>query len=169
MSDRYDQLVEGFQKGLIDMKDLLEGLPDDVDPHDVGYEAARAALAPVAWARAVGDRMQTAEATDLLGVTRQALQKRVQKHTLIGLPGKQTTHFPVWQFDRSRRQVRPAAERVLQIFRASGEFDPYMIAAWMVAPCEELGQAAPAGLLEDEGRVEEVFKLARAVAKRWAQ
>ncbi|MFJ9087888.1 hypothetical protein ACIRL3_36325 [Streptomyces sp. NPDC102384] len=169
MSDRYHQMVDGFREELAHMKDLLEGLPNDVDPYEAGREAARTALAPVVWARAVGERIQTAEATALLGVTRQALQKRVQKRTLIGLPGERTTHYPVWQFDPKRKEVRPAAERVLQIFRTSGEFDPYMIAAWMVAPCEELGEARPAELLEDEGRVGEVFKLARAVAKRWAQ
>ncbi|MGW3939834.1 hypothetical protein [Streptomyces phaeochromogenes] len=169
MSDAMDRLLEGFRDAVIHLPDLVDALPHDIDAYDVGYEAGRAALAPVAWAQAVGDRVQTTELTELLGVSRQALQKRVRNHTLIGLPGKRTTHFPRWQFDVSGKQILPAAERVLRIFQASGEFDPYMIATWMNAPCPDLGDVRPADLLDDEGRVGEVFELARAVAKRWAQ
>ena len=164
-----DRLIEGFRDAVNHMPELAEELPDDVDAYDVGYEAGRAALAPIAWARAVGDRVQTTELTELLGLSRQALQKRVRNHTLIGLPGKQTTHYPQWQFDFKRGEILPAAERVLRAFRSNGEFDPYMIAAWMNEPRAELEEARPADLLKDEGRVEELFELVRAVAKRWAQ
>ncbi|MFJ3301416.1 hypothetical protein [Streptomyces bacillaris] len=169
MSDRMDRLIEGFREAVTHLPELTEELPDDVDAYDVGYEAGRAALAPIAWARAVGDRIQTAELTEMLDLSRQALQKRVRSHTLIGLPGKRTTHYPRWQFDFARGEILPATERVLRIFRATGEFDPYMIAAWMNEPCTELGEERPADLLEDEGRVGKVFEQARTVAKRWAQ
>ncbi|MFD9107632.1 hypothetical protein [Streptomyces bottropensis] len=167
MEDRYEQLVKGFKDGLANLKDLVEELPSE-DAYDSGYEAAHAALAPIAWSKAVGDRIDTGKAQELLGITRQALAKRVTSGSLLGLPGRGTTYYPSWQFDSSRRAIRPEVRKILRFFSERGEGDPYMIATWMMAPNRDLDGAKPAEWLQDGREVNRLLQAARQVAERWS-
>ncbi|MFE3661104.1 hypothetical protein [Streptomyces sp. NPDC059165] len=167
MRERVDQMVAGFRDALDDLKDVLEDLPAG-EEYDTGYEAAHAALAPIAWSKAVGDRIDTTEAQKVTGVSRQALQKQVRNETLLGLPGKTTTYFPNWQFDFLRGGIRPEAKKILRAFKSRGQFDPYMIAAWMTTPNVDLRQDTPAQVLEDGKEVERLIEVAAEVAESWA-
>ena len=158
---------KAFVEALAELSDLTDEVPDGSE-HEFGREAARTSLAPIAWSRAVGDRLDTTAVQSLLGVTRQSLAKRVQVGSLLGLPGKGTTHYPTWQFDLPRQAVRPEAQKILRLFKRHDEYDPYMVAAWMRTPNEALGGAAPAELLENGKEVNAILEAAGETAKRWA-
>ncbi|MFH9009026.1 hypothetical protein ACH4E5_38040 [Streptomyces afghaniensis] len=167
MRERIDQMVAGFKDALEGLKDVLEDLPAGQE-YDTGYEAAHAALAPIAWSKAVGDRIDTPEAMKVTNVSRQALQKQVRNETLLGIPGKTTTYFPKWQFDFHQSRVRPEAKRILRAFKSRGQFDPHMIAAWMNTPNADLGQDTPAHVLENGEEVERLIEVAVETAESWA-
>ncbi|GAA3181706.1 antitoxin Xre/MbcA/ParS toxin-binding domain-containing protein [Nonomuraea roseoviolacea] len=166
MPARHEQLERGFRDGLINLKDLIEHLSPE-EAYEYGYEAAYSALAPVAWSQAVGERLDTSEVTSLLRISRQALAKRVESASLLGLPGKQTTYYPSWQFDRSRRSIRPEVRAILRVFDSHGEADRYMIASWMMTPNPALNDAKPAEWLEGGKEVSQLLDAARQVAGRW--
>jgi hypothetical protein len=146
MSDGREWMVEGFKEGIASLPDglLHDLLPDKA--REYGFRAARAALAPVVWARAVGERLDTSQAVEVLGVTRQALAKRVRAGSLLGLPGRGTTYYPAWQFDFESREVRPVVRHILAAFAEELDRpDPYVIAAWAATPqYEDLGGLTPA-------------------------
>lgn len=167
MRERIDQMVAGFRDALEGLKDVLEDLPVG-EEYETGYEAAHAALAPIAWSKAVGERIDTPEAQKVTGVSRQALQKQVRNETLLGLPGKTTTYFPSWQFDFMRGGIRPEAKKVLRAFKSRGQFDPYMISAWMTTPNVDLGQDTPAHVLENGKEVERLIEVVVEAAESWA-
>ena len=167
MEERIQQLIKGFTDGLSSLKDLVEELPRE-EAYDSGYDAAHAALAPIAWSKAVGDRLDTSKAQDLLGITRQALAKRVASGSLLGLPGKGTTYYPSWQFDSLARTIRPEAREILRIFSERGEDDHYMIATWMTTPNRDLDETSPARWLEDGKEMNRLLEAAQQVAERWS-
>jgi DNA-binding GntR family transcriptional regulator len=105
-----EALVDGFRERLYDLPDRLMQplLPGEAT--ELGSRAAMAALAPRLWAGVVGDRLTTAELAQLLGVSRQALAKRVASGTLLGMPGKGTTVYPKWQFDSDADRIRVRPE-----------------------------------------------------------
>ncbi|MEV4438534.1 hypothetical protein AB0K09_05845 [Streptomyces sp. NPDC049577] len=167
MNDRLDGLlVAGFQDALAGMQDLVKSVPVR-EAYDMGYQAAHAALAPIAWAKAIGDRLDTTQTQDLLGVSRQALAKRVASGSLLRLPGKTTSYYPRWQFDTAAQEVRPLVQRILKIFAEHGERDPYMIATWMMTPNGDLSQAKPAEWLENGKEEDPLLRAVHAVAERW--
>src|SRR5438270_10132108 len=120
MGDSLDGLHEGFTQRLgvlVDRhKDLLLQLSFD-EARELGAQGADAAVAPLIWGAAVGERWPTTTVTEFLQVTRQALHKRVMNGTLIGLPGQGTTWFPVWQFDLDAYEVRPVVADIVKAFR----------------------------------------------------
>jgi len=66
----------------------------------LGREAADAIAGPVIWRDLLGeDRLDTTNVAMLLGITRQAVHKKVKTHALFGVAGRGTTWFPSWQFD----------------------------------------------------------------------
>jgi hypothetical protein len=113
-------LRDGFNErlgGLLERHDeLLSDLSYEA-AKALGAQGADAAVAPLIWAAAVGDRWPTSTVTEFLHVTRQALHKRLAKGTILGLPGNGTTWFPVWQFDVDAREVRPTVAEVIAAFR----------------------------------------------------
>lgn len=56
---------------------------------------------------------ETAQVVEFLGVSRQAVSRRVLTRSLLGYPHKGTTRFPVWQFDREARKVHPEVAQLL--------------------------------------------------------
>ena len=83
-------VIDGFVETLTTDADLLR----EFDAHDakrLGPRAASQVLAAARWSQVVGDRLDTTRVTRLLGVTRQALAKRQQTGSLLGLPGDGTT------------------------------------------------------------------------------
>jgi hypothetical protein len=163
-------MVHGFWEGLHALPDELlnDVLPDAA--HDYGLRAARTAVAPLVWARAAGERLDTGQVMELLGVTRQALSKRVRAGSLVGVPGRGTTYFPAWQFTASG-EVRPEVRHVIGCFSEALERpDPHLIAAWATTPQEEdLAGLSPAHWIEKGGDLDALMHAARRAAGRLAQ
>lgn len=116
----------------------LLGKLDDEDAVRLGRRAAAQVLAAARWSQVVGDRLDTTQVAQLLGVTRQALAKRQQTGSLLGLPGDGTTWYPTWQFDTGEGRIRPEVRDVLGAFRdRHDDFDPLVVAAWATTPQDE--------------------------------
>ena len=172
MADIESLLYAGFREHLARLLDrhgaLLDKL-DDREAGELGRRAAEAALAPLIWREAVGERWDTTEAAQFLGVTRQALHDRIKRSTILGVPGQGVTWFPTWQFDLARRQVRPAVPGLLKVFRdMTHPLQPVEIASWARRARPELDDLAPADWIA-EGRPDEAATAAaRHVAARIA-
>lgn len=160
-------LSEGFNERLVALLKRHEKLLGDLDDEAAkarGAEGADAALAPLIWAAAVGERWPTSTVTEFLHVTRQALHKRLAKGTILGLPGNGTTWFPTWQFDADAREVRPIVGEVLAAFRDElGSADPFTVASWATSPQPELGMS-PEDWLASGKDPAEVVRVARRAA-----
>ena len=168
--------VSAFQEGFIERLTTLlrrhpeveEGLDAD-EARRLGADGADAALAPLVWAAAVGERWDTPAVTQFLGVTRQALHKRVVNGSILGLPGRGTTWFPVWQFDVTRRRVRPEVADLIAAFRHPlGTLDPFVLASWAVSDQPELSMP-PEEWLGAGNDPAEVVRVARRAAAELSQ
>ncbi len=155
MADAEAVIYEEFRKELGRRLGRHGGLLDQVgegEAAELGRRAAEAALAPLVWGEAVGERWDTTEAAEFLGVTRQALHDRVKRGTLLGIPGRGVTWFPTWQFDLVRRQARPVVAGVLAVFhRLDHPLQPVEVASWARQPRPELEGLTPADWVA-EGR-----------------
>ena len=145
MTDVLEILQDAFAQRVAELLkrhgDLEETITAD-DARRLGYEAAAAALAPLLWRAAVGERWETSTAAEFLGVTRQALHKRCSNGTVLGLPGRGTTWYPIWQFDLDHHRVRPEVADIVAAFRrAVDPLDPLIVASWATTSQPELGMA----------------------------
>lgn len=169
-SDVERQLVVGVLKAVGAEAHSLDRLSAD-DALDVGFQAARSALASLRWSQVIGERLSTTEVTDLLQVSRQALAKRVQSGSLFALPGLRTTWYPAWQFDRARRDVRHCVRDIVAEFRNAldKDVDPFTVATWMNTPNDELDGITPAAWIVNRTTPAPVIDSAREFAARLAQ
>lgn len=172
MADAEAVLHEGFHDHLGRLLARHARLLDTVDldeARELGRRAADAALAPLIWGEAVGERWDTSETAEFLGVTRQALHDRLKRGTLLGVPGRGVTWFPIWQFDLVDRRVRPVVAELLQVFRSMDRpLEPVEIASWAKVPQSDLNDVAPGDWVA-EGRPDQtVVTAARHSAARLA-
>lgn len=120
---------------------------------------------------AIGPVYSTTGLTRRLGVSRQALNARVQRHTLLGIPADDGgTVFPAFQFadpDRPTR-VLPGIKGVIGALTAAGA-SAMTVALWCTAPADRLAGATPAAWLREGGEPGVVVALARADAARWSR
>lgn len=145
MRDAIAGLHEGFGERLVALvdrhKEAISELSYD-EARQLGAQAADAAVAPLIWAAALGERWPTTTVTEFLHITRQALHKRVVNGSALGLPGRGTTWFPVWQFDLDAREVRAVVAEIITAFRDElGAVDPLVIASWATTDQAELGMS----------------------------
>ncbi len=173
VADSRVAFTSGFEQGLNELferhKELWDVVPEDAAEY--GRRAAGAAVAPVLWAQAIGERHDTAAVTALLGVSRQALHKRSINGTILGVPGRGTTWFPVWQFDATLRDVRPVVGRIIGTFRDQlGTFDPLAVAAWATTPQpDDLDGSTPEDWIISGQNEDRVVEAARRAARALAQ
>lgn len=146
-----DLLRKGFEEATdsilqgSEVRTLEPLLPDPEELLRLGREGGQAAWGPLLWRAAVGDTWNTTRAADFLRVTRQALYKRIQSGTVLALPGRGTSEFPVWQFDPGTRLVRHAVAGIIAAFRrADDQVSPLTIAGWANAPSQRLDGMTPA-------------------------
>jgi hypothetical protein len=138
----------------------------DEEALELGCQGARAALAPLIWSAAVGDRWDVRRATEFLGISRQALYKRLRNGSALGIPGRGTTWFPVWQFDPRQQIVRAVTGSIVRAFReADAEIDPLVIAAWARNENRLLEGKSPAIWLAEAGSDDAVVLAARRAAQ----
>lgn len=136
---------------------------------------ARATVAPMLWAEAVGDRLDTRAVTLLLGVSRQALNQRLTAGGLLGIPGRGTTWFPVWQFDRSSQpaRVRPETTQLLNVWRETlgDRHEPLAVASWATTsePGELEGLTPADWLVKHDGDDGPLLRSAKRAAAGLAQ
>lgn len=172
MGDAIAGLREGFDERLDTLlhrhKEAIIELSYE-DARELGAQAVDAAFAPLVWAAAVGERWPTTTVTEFLHITRQALHKRVQNGTALGLPGRGTTWFPVWQFDLAAREVRPVVAEVIAAFRDElGAVDPLVIASWATTDQQELA-TSPEQWLAGGKEPAEIARIARRAAAQLAR
>ena len=130
-------VIDGFVEALASDAEPL-GKLETHEAKRLGRRAASQVLAAARWSQVVGDRLDTTQVTRLLGVTRQALAKRQQTGSLLGLPGDGTTWYPTWQFDAADARIRPEVRDLIGAFRDRlDKVDPLLIAAWATTPQEE--------------------------------
>lgn len=104
-----------------------------------------------------------------LGISRQAVDARVRKHTLLGLPtaANRSRVYPTWQF-RDDGSAIPHLREVLDVL-ASGSPDPWTWALWLSSCSEDAYRGLSAARWLDQGRAPDVILAeARADAARWA-
>ena len=104
---------------------------------------------------AEGGTISGAEAARLLGISRQAVDKRRRAGRLIGLSlGRRGFAYPVWQFQDG--EVLPGLDRVL---RQLDNDAPWVWVLFLLNPHERLAGATPLAALR-QGRVDEVLAVA---------
>ncbi|WP_280464051.1 TetR/AcrR family transcriptional regulator [Nocardia carnea] len=103
------------------------------------------------------DDWTTPHVVDFLGVSRQAVNKRLHGRTILGYRDGRRTRFPAWQFDRAAGEVRPEVTELLEVL---GEgFEPAEVSRWTVTVVPELN-ATPAQLLLSGATKNDVLRLA---------
>lgn len=145
---------------------------DVIEAERLGELAAEDVIAGARWSQIIGDRIDTTAVTGLLGVTRQALAKRQASGSLLGLPGRSTTWYPIWQFDTDKRAIRPEVRDVIEVFRDAlgNDVDTLHIASWAsTVQHEDLDGQTPADWLALNNDTEQLRQAARRAAERLAQ
>lgn len=171
VSERVALLVDAFLERLSPARREIDEIGAD-EARELGARAAEEAIASARWSRLVGDRIDTSEAAELLGVTRQALSKRQISGSLLGLPGRGTTWYPTWQLDIEKKEIRPEVRHIIGAFRDSlgKEADPFLIASWAsTAQHEDLDGLSPAEWLAQGNNPEDLRRAAQRTAERLAQ
>lgn len=106
-----------------------------------------------------GGFVGTAEAAEILGgISKQAVDKRRERQTILALPrGGGEYAFPLWQFDEGTKDgLLPGLTKLLRSFSVE---DPWMRAEFMLAPNNRLGGKRPLDALR-EGEVEAATRAA---------
>lgn len=141
---------------------------DDVD----AIAAAMVAALPIGtlYDQLAGPFYDTAGLTRWLGISKQALAKRVDAGTVIACrqeDDRRTWVYPAWQF--TDRAVVAGLAEVWQILRAGATADPWMAVFWLKASNPALGGVTPVDWLHAGGDLDTVVDEARADAARWAE
>ncbi len=163
-------VADSFVEQLTAAAELL-GKLDDEEAARLGRRAAAQVLASARWSQVVGDRLDTTQVTQLLGVTRQALAKRQSTGSLLGLPGDGTTWYPTWQFDIDAARIRPEVRDLIGAFRDRiDDVDPLVVAAWVTTPQDEdLAGETPAQWLRAGRDADQLRRAAERAAGRLAR
>ena len=167
MGDAVAGLHEGFAERLGALLSRHENATSALtfdEARQLGAQGAEAAVAPLIWAAAVGERWSTTTVAEFLHVTRQALHKRVVKGTVLGVPGRGTTWFPVWQLDLDAHEVRSVVAEIIAAFRDElGAVEPLVITSWATTDQPELAMS-PEEWLAAGKDPSEVTRIARRTA-----
>jgi hypothetical protein len=170
MADGYALLVEEFARHLNKWPDLAD--LDEDETKRLATEAAEAVIGPLLLRQLLGeDRLDTHRVALALGISRQAVHKRLKNHLLLGVPGRGTTWFPAWQFEQHKPQVRPVVPQLLAAWAAAGGegvLDPQTVLVWAATPQPELEDQTPEEWVRLGKPDEPVLAAARAAARALA-
>jgi hypothetical protein len=120
----------------------------------------RGLLAQQQLLQAEGGCVTSEEAAKLLGIRRQAIDKRRAGGKLIGLLTGRTYSYPIWQFDQG--QTVPGLEATLKALEVR---DPWMQTAWMLGGNSRLEGQSPLQALRN-GENAKVLKAASAYGQQ---
>lgn len=128
--------------------------PDDPAPRTDGSTAGLGVKERLL--RAEGGVLPVTEVARVLGISRQAVDKRRRAGRLIGLSlGRRGYAYPAWQLHGGSTLLG-----LEQVLAALGEDDPWVPVIFLLNPHERLSDKTPLDALRD-GRVEEVARVAR--------
>jgi hypothetical protein len=105
-----------------------------------------------------GGTLTAEQAGDLIGISRQAIDKRRRTNALIGLRQGGDWHYPRHQFDEHRHEVVAGLPRLLQAMPAA---NPWVLLDFLTAPDQTLGDRAPLEVLRTEGWTGDLDRLVR--------
>lgn len=170
--DEFTELRSALMRRIDDK--LAEARRRGLHAADLGHDqtlADRVAAAiptghPVA--DTVGPCYDTPGLTRWLGISKQALAKRVANKTVLGCRSSDGHWlYPAWQFDEHGNASRDLPELITIL--AGPDDDRWRAAVWLSAPSPDLPDAEPAGAwLARGGAADIVLRAARADAARWA-
>ena len=110
---------------------------------------------------AEGGCLSSTQAGQILGISRQAVDKRRRQGQLIGIAqGKGSYLYPAWQFTESGSTLG----RLEAVLTQLQSFDPWMQLAFMLNPNQRLGQQTPLEILR-QGEIELVVEAACALVE----
>ncbi|HZS91993.1 MAG TPA: hypothetical protein VFE42_31475 [Chloroflexota bacterium] len=113
--------------------------------------------------QAEGGTVDVDTAARLLGISRQAVDRRRRSNTLLGLSvGRRGYRYPLWQFTQSG--ALPGLSDVLHQLAEDG---PWFAAAWLLRSNSRLEGQRPLDVLRD-GNIEAVMQAARAYGEQGA-
>lgn len=146
--------------------------PDEVDETVWGPapSAAQLATAHEAAAKAVdgalrrvlADALTREQAAAVLGISPQAVSKRVAGDELVALRRGRLLRFPAWQL--RDHEALPGLSRVIGAYRGS----PLSLSVWATAPSADLDGATPAQMLGRRDGLPRVLDLLASVnASAW--
>lgn len=139
---------------------------------DIGIEqVARRMIAtlpsPLPWDEQIGPFYTTPKVSELLRCSRQAINDRVHRSTLLALrTSDDVLVYPMWQFDGDH--VIAGFGEILAVFRGSS-VDPWLLASWLRAPQGILGERSVIDWLAAGYDSTRALDLARAAKSRWAE
>ncbi|MBX9770853.1 MAG: hypothetical protein K2X29_05760 [Candidatus Obscuribacterales bacterium] len=103
------------------------------------------------------------KAAEILGMSRQAVDKARKESRLLALPRGQNRYiYPVWQFDRGK--ILPGLK---DVYRQLPSMGPWAVASFMLSANTKLKDASPLDKLRS-GDVESVIAAARAYGEHGA-
>jgi hypothetical protein len=127
-------------------------------------EARRAGQAAVSQAlrAALADALSREQAARRLGISPQAVSKRLAARGLVALSRGRTLWFPSWQFHEDG--VLPGLAQVIDAYPGT----PLALTVWATSPSADLGGATPAEVLTRRGGPARVAAAAQALsAEAW--
>ena len=139
---------------------------------DIGFEQlARRMTAtfpsPFLWDEQIGPFYTTQKLIDLLGCSRQAINDRVHRSTLLALrTSDDVLVYPIWQFEGDH--VVPGLRDILSIFHGAS-VDPWLVASWLRAPQHILDERSVVDWLTAGFDVSPALELAQAAKARWVE
>ena len=133
------------------------------DEEQFGRRAALLAASELLWQRELGPMLNTSRVGELLRCSRQAVNERVHRGTILALPAPGEFAFPLFQFTGGGQPVS-GISRVMRAFTDAVE-TPYTVAAWLVAPEPELDGKAPIEVLR-RGQTDQAVTAAERYAER---
>jgi hypothetical protein len=121
--------------------------------------ARRASCATLAGAmrEALSDTLTRNQAADRLGITPQAVSKRLASGGLIALRRGRVNRLPAWQFYEDA--VLPGLKQVISIYPGGA----LSLTIWATSPSPDLDGATPAQTLTRRGGLARVLETARAL------
>lgn len=123
----------------------------------------RGQQARVALLNSEGGALSASEVAELLGISRQAVNKRRQAGQLLALPlGRHGYAYPVWQF--SGGDVLPGIPATLDMLV---DHDPWMLARFFLSANKRLDDTRPLDALR-RGEVDAVLRAAAAYGEHGA-
>jgi hypothetical protein len=138
------------------------------DPDDLAARMLAAVPLPSPWAELGPFYSTTGLARVLGGVSRQAVDERRRRRTVLALRTADGAWvYPAFQLDGRNRVVAGLAE-VLDRFRPGTPDDEWMVAAFLAAPQPGLDDRSVVDHLRSGGALDAAVDLAAERAERWA-